>query len=336
MLSFTHADLIAIAERLLEMEPDPIPRFRLLRDVLCLGPSDPRYRQAKNALQESKWVIQLKEAQLSDGTWGRFHSRDSRLKTRFPTTELAISRALACGLDGGSRLLAQATRRIVEYADGRSTWPDPAEKHDNPLAWGVWVRHFSAAVLALLDPHHPSLEEFWQVWAGAVNASFQGGEYDREKEILVLNQLLNCRMKDPVPFHRKYPLLILSSTRNRLPAGLEQKLLRYVIRAPHGIYYVCNGPLCVFPPISSRNFWNWLQAHKLLSRFGAWKDSSLKAVNWVWAQRTKAGLWDLGPQFSTNPTTGLPLSETWKRPENRLIDSSVEVLDLLRRCFSAN
>ncbi len=333
MSLFTQRDLITAAEQLLEMKPDPVPRFRLLRDVLRLDPSDPVCRQAESALQQSKWVNGLREAQLPDGTWGRFHTRDSRLRSPFPTTEIAITLALAYGLDLQSPILDRAAGKILEYVKGRSTWPDPAEKHDNPLAWGVWVRHFSAAVLAQMDKHHPALDEFWHLWAEVVTASFHSGSYDRDVEIKALNRLTNCRMKDPVPFSRKYPLLILSATGNRLPEALEKNVLGTLLRAPEGIYYVCPGPLNALPPISSRTFWSWMQGHALLSRFPLWKTMCAETANWIWSQRTENGFWDLGGTISRKPFTRFPLSESWKRPENRLIDSSVEILDLLEHCF---
>jgi hypothetical protein len=336
MFLFSRNDLITTAEKLLDLDPDPIPRFRLVRNALCLDPADAVYQQAQMALEGSKWVAQLQDSQLADGTWGRFHSRDSRLKLPFPTTEIAISNALDCGLDKHHPILMKVTNRILDYVEGKSTWPDQAETHDNPLAWEIWVRHFSAAVLAQIDPGHPRLDQFCCLWSKAVETSFQSGVYDRHMEVQVLNQLLECRMKDPVPFHRKYPLLILSAKANDLPAELEQKMLAYLLHAPEGIYYVSPGPLSNFPAITARNFWSWIQAHKLLSRFRSWKTSCMEAANWIWSQRNAAGFWDLGGNVSRRPFTGFPLSESWKRPENRLIDSSVEILDLLFRCFSGD
>ena len=51
MLDFTRDDLEAIAAQLLDMRPGPVPRFRLLRDVLRLDATDPTYRHAQKALQ---------------------------------------------------------------------------------------------------------------------------------------------------------------------------------------------------------------------------------------------------------------------------------------------
>jgi hypothetical protein len=308
-----------------------VPRFRLVRDVLRLDAADAAYRDAKKALQESKWTALLEGSQWADGTWGRFHTQNSRVKQPFPTTETAIAIALNLGLDGQSPLLSRVLPVLLGYMDGTLVWPDPPEKHDNPQAWYLWVRHFSAAILALIEPRHPRLESYWALWAEAVRETFQSGVYDRQREIAALNALMDCRMKNPVPFHYRYPLLILSATDRRLPDDLERRMLDYVMHAPSGIYYVYEQEISAHPPIDSRGFWQWFCAHKLLSRFRGWKALSTEAVNWIWAQRTDEGFWDLGSKISRKPWTSFPLSESWRRPQNRIIDSTVEMLGLLSR-----
>jgi hypothetical protein len=330
MPEFTRGDLEAIALKILDMNPDPVPRFRLLRDVLELGPTDPAYSDAKRALQGSKWTALLIDSQWADGTWGRFHTQDSRVKQPFPTTERAIAIALDLGLDAQGPPLQRVLPVLLEYMDRTTVWPDRPEKHDNPQAWYVWVRHFSAAILALIDRRHPRLEPFWALWTEALGEAFQSGVYDRQQEIAALNALMDCRMKNPVPFHRRYPLLILSATDRRLPDDLERKMLGHVMHAPGGIYYVYEKEISVLPPIASRDFWGWFRAHQLLSRFSAWKAQSAEAVNWIWAQRTDEGFWDLG-KISRKPWTSFPLSESWRRPQNRVIDSTVEMLALLSK-----
>ena len=68
MLDFTLNDLKVSAEKILALHPDPVPRFRLLRDVLHLDPASDSYLQAKNSLQTSKWITLLYGSQWSDGT----------------------------------------------------------------------------------------------------------------------------------------------------------------------------------------------------------------------------------------------------------------------------
>jgi hypothetical protein len=145
-LRYTSNDLKTTAEKILDLHPDPVPNFRLLRDVLRLDPDSTDYRDAEISLQGSKWITLLQNSQQPDGTWGRFHSQDTSVKQPFPTTETAIMTALASGLDLHSPILQKAQAAIVDYVDGKTCWPDLPEKHDNPLAWFVWVRHYSAAI----------------------------------------------------------------------------------------------------------------------------------------------------------------------------------------------
>jgi len=330
-LIYASRDLTSIAEEILQMDPDPVPRFRLLRDVLHLDPASAAYRQAETALQGSKWFVELQNAQQPDGTWGRFHTQDTTVKQPFVTTEAAIKEALDIGLDRRSPILQKVQQAIVGYVEGKTSWPDPPEKHDNPLAWFVWVRHYSAAVLSQIDPHHPLLEAYWHIWAEVVQAAFHSGSYDRQSEIKALNELLNCRMKNPVPFHVKYPLLILSATDNRLPGDLERQVLDYVLHSPAGIYYMYDKTLSQPLPILAKRFWGWTQAHRLLSRFGLWRELAGEVLNWIWDQRSAQGFWDLGSKIARKPYSSFPLSESWRRPENRLIDGTLEMLALLSR-----
>jgi hypothetical protein len=99
MSRYTPNDLKVTAEKILEMHPDPVPRFRLLRDVLRLDPASAAYCEAEKALQGSKWIALLQNSQQPDGTWGRFHTQDTSVKQPFPTTETAIAAALGSGLD---------------------------------------------------------------------------------------------------------------------------------------------------------------------------------------------------------------------------------------------
>ena len=84
MINYTHTDLLTIANRLLDMEPDPVPRFRLLRDILRVDQLSGHYLEVQAAVHQSKWVKQLSSSQLADGTWGRFHTQNTKIKQPFP------------------------------------------------------------------------------------------------------------------------------------------------------------------------------------------------------------------------------------------------------------
>lgn len=331
-LDFTQADLTALAERILELGPDPAPRLRVLRDLLNRPPGDPELRAAEQELHNSRRVRELAEAQLPDGTWGRFHSQDSRVKSPIPTTEFAIRRALALGLDRRSPVLQRASGFIQAHLRGEITWADPPEKHDDPRVFPYNIRSVSAAMLALIEPEHPLLDPLWDKWAGLVEAAFAGGEYDAQAELARHQALSGIPSRRLAPFHIYYPLLILSATRRRLAADLEARMVAFLLRKPDGIYYVNSRRMDVFPGFQDKKIVSWLNGQEVLARFAAWKAFAPALLKELWGGRAEAGLWDLGK--GTGHWDDLPLSESWRRIENRVIDSSVKVLCLMRRYFA--
>jgi hypothetical protein len=150
LLNYTSDDLKSIAERILAMEPDPVPRFRLLRDVLHLDPVCPVFQQAQAALQDTRIVKLLESSQLPDGTWGRFHTQDISVKQPFATTEGAIRAALVSGLDRHHPMLVRVQAAILDYISAKTCWPDPPEKHDNPWPGTCGFRN-TQAVLSQID-----------------------------------------------------------------------------------------------------------------------------------------------------------------------------------------
>ena len=112
----------------------------------------------KNAALQSKWVRQLEDAQLPDGSWGRFHSQDTKKKTVFRTTEEAIDRAFALGLEPGDGLLTRVSQYIQNVLDGDAQITDRDEKNE---AWPLLVKFILAGRLAQIDPANQLLDPFW-------------------------------------------------------------------------------------------------------------------------------------------------------------------------------
>src|SRR3712207_2127392 len=99
------SDMYSLAERILAVSPDPVVRFRLLRDVLTRPRDSGEVAQAWDQLQSSRWLRALTAAQQVDGSWGRFHSAASDANMVISTTEPGVAQALALGLDRTHPLL---------------------------------------------------------------------------------------------------------------------------------------------------------------------------------------------------------------------------------------
>jgi hypothetical protein len=315
-----------IAGRILAGDPDPVVRFRLLRDVLARPPDSPELAQAQRDLSTSRWVRELEREQREDGSWGRFHSRDSQARRKIPTTEVGVERALALGLDVSHPILSKAARYLVGLIEGPlADFPDPPEKNDR---WPTGVQLFTAATLALVQPDHPVLDEVWNLWLSIAQRTFAGGRYDARAEIQAHRELTGATVRDSyLVLSGKYQLALLGARPGVLPRDMAKALLDWVWHKEDGIGYL---GVRLFSPDDYLNTWNldrWLVSLGLLSHFPGWREQAGDAIRWLWDRRTPAGLWDFGPK------TSVRLSETWRKEPARQFDWTTQVLVLLQHYY---
>jgi len=319
--SFDLEDILQAARELLAAHPGIVVRWRLLRQVLRLHPEDPGLVEAKRALKSDSWVQQLERSQLADGSWGRFHTQDTKLKTVFRTTEQAIDRAFALGLEPTESPLTGVRQYILNVLRGTARLTDRDEKHP---AWPLGIKFILAGRLAQIDPAHPMIDPYWGYLVEVASQAFTSGSYRKEDEEAAYVRLSGIRW--PRGFlASQHSLHILSS--RELPAQLEENIIRWIWHKPDGIGYL-GTPLY---ELHSRLIGPWLRSMNILSRFPLWRQTSTDCMNRVWEQRAADGFWDFGSHIA--PTVDFPLSANWRRKDNRRLDYSTCILALLRRYF---
>jgi hypothetical protein len=315
------------AWRLLSLYPQSVPRFRLLRDVLKLHTDDLLLLQAQTDLSQSLRINQLVTDQREDGSWGRFHSRDSRVNQAIPTTEIGVYRALSLGLEADHPILYRASSYILDVMQGKHEFPDRVEKNDD---WPTGERLFLAATLSLIIPGHPELDHDREVWLAITQRSFQSGSYQASDEIRAHAELTGARLKYRyLVLNGKYQLAILGSQRGMLPHEMETALLHWLSDRPDGIGYL-GVSLKIIPPLSSSIFERWLASWELLAHsFPTWVQIAEGPMEWLFSQRSIKGFWDFG---SCSPSAYyLPLSDNIRTSQNRQIDWTTRVLILMRK-----
>jgi hypothetical protein len=60
-------EITYLGGQLLEINPDPVPKFRIIRDVLKVPKEETLYTHAKQEMLKSKWVRELEEEQWENG-----------------------------------------------------------------------------------------------------------------------------------------------------------------------------------------------------------------------------------------------------------------------------
>ncbi len=208
-----------LADRILRDGCDPVVRFRLLRDVLKVSRDSDEFVGVRREMLKSRWVLELKSEQKEDGSWGRFHSA-MKSKGKIATTEAAVERGLALGLEASDPAFRGAIDYLSCLLDGAVGFPDPPERNDR---WATGTMLFAASTLARISPDLPILEKPWELWAKITERTFSSGRYDAEAEIRAHQVLTGASVKDSyLVLNNRYQLALLGSRAGGLPKSLEK------------------------------------------------------------------------------------------------------------------
>jgi hypothetical protein len=332
-----------IAKTILDADPDPVVRLRLLRDVLKQPLDNVEVKQAQRNLPKSRWVQELEREQWRDGSWGRFHTMDTKVKQRIATTEYGVNRAIALGLDTSHPVLQKNVKYITYILDGTLGWPDWREVSWGQSWWDTGVQLIAAATLAQIQPTLKILDAVWDLWYRIVNRVFPSGQYNRECEIeahLELRGINNISQyakksitkRGGLNSFNKYHVALLGSRAGRLPYQFEKAYFSKIWN--QGIGYLGVPPTMSPVHLLKKTpfyFEAWLSSIESLTPFRSWRTHANKPVDWLWEQRSEEGGWDFGSKSSRS--TYFPLSESWRKRRNREFDWTTRILVLLRKYY---
>ena len=137
-------DLNIIVDKLLDMKPDPIPEFILLKEFRKISPDSREYQDAYDKVCSHPFVKGIESEQNERGFWDPFHGY----------TEEIIRRCLSLGLDRDP-----CFRRVAEYLvkvlSNEESW-DSLKTGQRPLV-ARDVCPLVSAMLSLIDPDNEIL-----------------------------------------------------------------------------------------------------------------------------------------------------------------------------------
>lgn len=321
MARLCEPEIRRVADGLIERRPGPVVEYRLRRDVLREDAGSLSMLAMRREVWASPGAIELAREQKPDGSWGRFHSMDSSIRARFVTSELAVERALAIGLDKVTPVLMRAAGYMTAVLRGDADWSDRREKSE---AWDEGKKVITAATLSLIDPGNPETLPVWNLWARLAREVLSDGAHSVGRENAAFRRLTGVAFPKGYLFSR-YVLSLLGSQGNRLSPDLSAQILRWVWARKDGIGYLCADMRCP----NQTKLEPWIRSLELLSAFPGWREIGESAINWLWDARRPDGLWDFGRGMRTG--WWFPLSDNWLPRGNRAIDHSTRLLILFRR-----
>jgi len=323
-----------IATYLLEHISDSIPSFILQKEILKVSPTSQDYINAYNQINQSKWYRQLVDEQWEDGSWGRFHSMDSRIanKQKFISTEAALRRLRELGLSKDDPVVAKCIRLMERYIREEEAWPDYVEKHKDNGRGFIFCRPFlTAANLNLFDPENPVIKSLRDVVAETTKTAFVDGCFNEVYWKQKVSEYLVPSIAHP---GIAYSPMLLQNV-GCMEDTLQRHYLSYIWEKQNGIYYISNFAVSKKHSLEDKKFTTWLSSLELLSGFSLFpefmkNDIFQHLMNEV--NRIIIGDVTLPP---AHPITG-HYSDNWRDKNKRKTDMVLRITRILVKCQNSN
>jgi hypothetical protein len=242
------------------------------------------------------------------------------------TTEQALRRLRILGMTKDEEPITRA----IAYMEQNLKQPFPTvfyeKKHDSKtygdLMLATWIR--------LFDPNNNTALVIANKWAKIISSAFHKGVYSNDRyvsayeaEFVKLNPKAGC-LADFVVF---YQLALLPGL---LKPEIEIAMLDYVLQHKRGIVYIYNSPVNVLPEVfaSKKSSW-YLSAMELLAAYDSAPEKLGFVVKWLLDNRVSDGMWDMGAAVKDG--IHFPVSDSWRKPENRRRDCTARITKLLER-----
>lgn len=313
-------EINTLVDKLLDMNPDPIPRFVLLKEFKAIAADNPEYISLYKEICEHRFIKSYEVSQNDRGFWQPFHGY----------TEGVIRKLLSFGLDKNHVCLKIVSDYLIKVLKNQEEWGQ-YEKQDDPLWYPkMFVPLVSAAMLSLIDRSDPILAAHRQQWAYIAEESFSDGYYDCNRNIKAIADVFGFRTKRPIAPFNYFCLLLLApdSGLAYIDDVTDRNLVDYCMKEASAIGYVYNNKPSDMVDISatnrdSRDFWHWVRALSLISQFHGWSSYKHKYCDWISSQMNNDNLWEFPKKFDFS------ISDSW-RGKNKVMDSSIYVLRMLK------
>ena len=302
--------VLDVIDKIQELSPCAAVRYRIKR-ILKQEIDSELFDEFYN----SKWIEILKANQLADGGYGRFHSRNSKIKQKFPTSELAINSMNMLDI----RRRDYMTDKLCDYMEkilkGEIEWPDGFEKNR-------WYRSaqalFVASKLSIFGSNCSEYREIFNRWLTILQEAFADGEYNKDRTNRIAKELLGCDIDGSyIGLHSVYPIELFANMQEEINDELKLNYLRWLHQSDKAI--------CYTGVTLSQGFNNDFSAlyyvYFLLSEFSCFKEEFKAELNILKDKRNREGFWNFGKDFSCQK-----LSDDWRSPDRMNIDHTIMAL----------
>lgn len=299
-----------VIDRIQELSPCAAVKYRIKRIL-----NQEIDSELFNEFYNSKWVELLKANQLDNGGYGRFHSRNSKVKQKFPTTEIAIESIKMLDIQRGNFLVDKLCDYMEKILKHEIEWPDGFERNK-------WYRPaqplFVSSKLSIFGSSCKEYIDIFNCWHTILKEAFADGIYNSERTDKISKELLGCNIDGSyIGLQSIYLIELFSNMQSEISDELKENYLKWLHHNGKMIGYtsvILNQGL-------NNDFTELYKVYFLLSKFPCFKKEFEEELNDLLARRNQDGFWNFGKDFSCQK-----LSEDWRSQVKMTIDHTIMAL----------
>lgn len=273
--------------------------------------------------KHGKWAKAILALQEEDGKWGYFHSLSQFYHSPI-TTEQALRRLERLGFTEEDECIRRALSYMNDCLTGKNKIPDREEKvHD----WGIFTSLILSAQIRRFTNKNEAANAIAEKWSKIITEAFKSGVYDHASYVSAYREIFGMKPGGGrlIDFLNFYPVSLVAGCLNE---HTEKALVAYALSKENGIYYIYDKPLNLLPEsFQSKEAVRYLSAIELLSKY----KSAISALDfvrqWLIKNQRPDGTWDMGKDV--NDKIHFPLSDDWRKKENRIKDCTEYVETLI-------
>jgi len=276
--------------------------------------------------KDGKWAKKIIDLQHDDGSWGYFHSLSKPTKQQPMTTEQALRRLRFLGYDLNDKPIQKTLKYLYNCLKDHNKIPDHYEVGSD---WRSYLDLMVSTWIKIFNPDNKTANDIANKWVEIVNNSFEDNNFNQNAFYSMYNKILKPEKgKKICGVTNFYCVSILA---NSLHKSIEPLYFEYVLKYPTGIYYFGYGKSIITLPetFNSKKICDYLRMIELLTTYKSKKCKKrlIFIKEWLESYKMNNHEWDLGKDSKDNIL--LPLSDSWKKDEDRISDCTYIINKIL-------
>ena len=316
----------------------PAVRYKISLDFLDMPHES--LSELRREFLKSDIVLELRDTQDYNGTWGKLYSvvdKKPERKTKFErTTMCALARCIYIGLriEDDSDILTLGLEHLEAILSDKSYNLIKKYSSGNNERLVPWNLCSVAAMVEAISPNNNLCDDLFNQWNYIAICAFEDGEYSHERDKKAQHELLGTREDRLVPL----PLGLLLSKGRVISPELEKAMLDCYGRNAYYHGYFWDKTLCKpHEDFVDKYTQRYFPTIDYINQFKGTREYLSETIDWLERSRNQDNLWDFGSQVSFDPWGDRRYFSTNKNYKyNRMVNCTMEVLSVFKKYLDNN